>query len=85
MRRFETSAKTGANVEKAVNFLVAEILQNDKANQDRDSSSGGANTVTVGGDAPSDSVRGALAGRRLVRRLGRTDSACAAFAQDCAC
>ncbi len=57
MRRFETSAKTGANVEKAVNFLVAEILQNDKANQDRDSSTGGANTVVVGGDAPSDGVR----------------------------
>jgi len=51
---FETSAKTGANVEKAVNFLVAEILQNDKANQDRDSSTGGANTVVVGGDAPSE-------------------------------
>lgn len=48
---------------------MAEILQNDKANQDRDSSSGGANTVTVGGDAPSDSVRCALAGWRLVQSL----------------
>ena len=32
-----------------MNFLVAEILQNDKANQDRDAKSGGAATVTVGG------------------------------------
>ena len=41
-------------MEKAVNFLVAEILQNDKANQDRDAKSGGAATVTVGGAAAPD-------------------------------
>ncbi len=83
MRRFETSAKTGANVEKAVNFLVAEILQNDKANQDRDSSTGGANTVVVGGDAPSEGVR-CVPFVRIVHRF-RSDSTCAACAQDCAC
>lgn len=58
--RFETSAKTGANVEKAVNFLVAEILQNDKANQDRDANTGGTATVSVGGAAPAEGVRRVL-------------------------
>jgi len=45
---FETSARSGLNVEKAVNFLVAEILVNDKANQEREANSGGGNTVKVG-------------------------------------
>lgn len=57
MDRFETSAKTGANVEKAVNFLVAEILQNDKANQDRDASTQSTNKVEVGGSASAEGVR----------------------------
>ena len=51
---FNTSAKTGSNVEKAVNFLVAEILLSDKVNRELNANSGAA-TVKVGQPGHADS------------------------------